>query len=344
MQPQDAQTPQTTHAQPTPERIFQTLTGYQQTAALKSAIELDIFTSIAEGDDTAEKLAARTEADARGLRILCDYMTVSQFLVKADGRYSLAPDAAIFLDRRSPAFVGGAVGFLNRPYMVEAFQNLTEAVRTGGTALEEQGSVTPENPIWEDFARSMVAMMRPAAEAIVEITGASAMRECKVLDIAAGHGIFGITIARHNPQAEIFAVDWHNVLQIARENAKAAGVAERYNSMPGSAFEVEFDDDYDLVLLTNFFHHFDKPTCETLMRKVRAALKDGGRAVTLEFVPEDDRVSPPVAAAFSLVMLASTPSGDAYTFAEYEEMFSNAGFSRSESFPAPPSTIIVSYK
>jgi ubiquinone/menaquinone biosynthesis C-methylase UbiE len=198
--------------------------------------------------------------------------------------------------------------------------------------------------MWEDFAHSMVGMMRPAAEAIVEITGASAMGECKVLDIAAGHGLFGITIARHNPQAEIFAVDWQNVLQIARENAASAGVAERYHPMPGSAFEVEFGDGYDLVLLTNFFHHFDQPTCEALMRKVYAALKEGGRAVTLEFVPDDDRVSPPVAAAFPLVMLASTPSGDAYTFKEYEQMFSRAGFSRSEIFPAQPNQIIVSYK
>lgn len=336
--------PQTQQQGPTPERIFQTLMGYQQAAALKAAIELDIFTAVAEGEDTAEKLAARCQAAERGARILCDYLTVWQFLDKEDGRYRLTPESKLFLDRRSPAYVGGISGFISRPYMVEAHQNLVECVRRGGTMMEEQGSVTPENPIWEDFARSMVAMMHPSAEAIARVTGAAEMEECKVLDVAAGHGIFGITLARHNPRAEVYALDWHGVLQIARENAVGAGVVSRYHLMPGSAFELEFGDGYDLVLFTNFFHHFDPPTCESLMRKAHAALKDGGRAVTLEFVPNEDRVTPPGEAAFAMTMLASTPSGDAYTFPEYERMFRDAGFARSEIHPSPPQHIIVSSK
>jgi ubiquinone/menaquinone biosynthesis C-methylase UbiE len=192
----------------------------------------------------------------------------------------------------------------------------------------------------------MVAMMGPASEAIAQIVGAAGMETCKVLDIAAGHGIFGIAIARHNPRAEVYALDWQNVLPYARANAEAAGVAERFHEIPGDAFEVDFGEGYDLVLLTNFFHHFDQPTCVRLMRKVHAALREGGRAVTLEFVPDETRVAPPASATFPLVMLSSTPAGDAYTFSEYEEMFREAGFARSESHPeaAAPQHVIVSYK
>ena len=77
-----------------------------------------------------------------------------------------------------------------------------------------------------------------------------------------------------------------------------------------------------------------------------AALADGGRAVTLEFGPNDDRVSPPEAAGFSMVMLAGTPAGDAYTFREFEQMFAASGFSRSEIHPLPPSfeSVIISQK
>jgi len=139
-------------------------------------------------------------------------------------------------------------------------------------------------------------------------------------------------------------LDWRNVLPFARRNAEEAGIVERFHEIPGDAFEVEFGEGYDLVLLTNFFHHFDAPTCTRLMRKVHAALKDGGRAVTLEFVPDEDRVSPPVAASFALVMLGTTPAGDAYTFSEFDQMFRDAGFSRSEPHPAPPGQIIVSHK
>ncbi|HEY0100605.1 MAG TPA: class I SAM-dependent methyltransferase [Pyrinomonadaceae bacterium] len=330
---------------PTPERIFQTLTAYQQTAALKAAIELDIFTAIAEGHDTAAKLAARCEAAERGVRILCDYLTVAQFLGKhADGRYSLTPEASLFLSRNSPAYVGGIALFLSGEHIGDAFQRFTESVRKGGTVMAEQGSITPEHPMWEDFARGMASIMRPAAIDIARVVGVKDLGACKILDVAAGHGIFGITLAEQNPQAEVYAVDWQNVLPIAQQNAEAAGLGARYHLIPGSAFEVDFGAGYDLVLLTNFFHHFDPQTCETLMRKVHAALRDGGRAVTLEFVPNEDRVTPPVEASFALVMLGTTPAGDAYTFPEFERMFQHAGFARSESHQTMPGHIIVSYK
>ena len=76
------------------------------------------------------------------------------------------------------------------------------------------------------------------------------------------------------------------------------GVADRHTTLPGDAFEVPLGGPYDLILVTNFFHHFDPPTCEKLMRRFHAALAPGGRCVTLEFVPNDDRVSPPVQASF----------------------------------------------
>ncbi|HYE14381.1 MAG TPA: methyltransferase [Pyrinomonadaceae bacterium] len=339
----NTQAPQ--HEGPTPERIFQALTAYQATAALKAAIELDIFTAIAEGATTAAEIAERCGAAERGARILCDYLTVGQFLTKQGGRYGLTPDTELFLTRRSPAYLGGMVEFLCGPHLVGAFQaNFTESVRKGGTAMPEQGSMTPEHPMWEDFARSMAAMMHMPAEAIAGIVGAEGMETCKVLDIAAGHGVFGVALARHNPRAEVYAVDWQNVLPFARRTAEAAGVAERFHEIPGSAFDVEFGDGYDLALLTNCFHHFDKPTCVALMRKVHSALKPGGRAVTLEFVPDEDRVTPPAEAAFALIMLGTTPSGDAYTFGEFDAMFREAGFARSEIIAVPPQHVIVSYK
>jgi 2-polyprenyl-3-methyl-5-hydroxy-6-metoxy-1,4-benzoquinol methylase len=165
----------------------------------------------------------------------------------------------------------------------------------------------------------------------------------RVLDIAAGHGLFGIEIARQNPQAHIVALDWARVLEVAGENARKAGVADRYQQLPGSAFEVDFGGPYDAVLLTNFLHHFDAPTCVSLLRKVHAALDPGGISATLEFVPNEDRVTPPMAAGFSLTMLISTAAGDAYTFRELEAMHREAGFQRIEAHPVPnsPHTVVT---
>ncbi len=322
-------------AQPTPERIFDLMNAHQNSAALKAATELDVFTAIGEGNQDAASIARRCKASERGIRILCDFLAIAGLLTKKDSRYGLAPDAAMFLDRRSPASMASLPAFMLGPMMVGAFQDLAGAVRKGGTVISDSGSLEAENPVWVEFARNMAPMMAFPAELIAQMLHASEGKKCKVLDIAAGHGLFGIALARHNPNAEIVALDWPNVLEVAKENASKAGVANRYRTLPGSAFDVEFGPGYDVVLLTNFLHHFDVPTCEALLRKVHAALAPGGRAVALEFVPNEDRVSPPVAAKFSMIMLGTTPSGDAYTHSEYERMFRNAGF-RSCTLHTPP--------
>jgi hypothetical protein len=116
------------------------------------------------------------------------------------------------------------------------------------------------------------------------------------------------------------------VLAVASENAQKMGVADRYRTIPGDAFKVDFGSGYDLVLFTNFLHHFDAAQCETLLRKAHASLKAGGRIAILDFVPDENRVSPPMAAGFVLTMLTNTKSGDAYTLAEYQLMLTNTGF------------------
>jgi 2-polyprenyl-3-methyl-5-hydroxy-6-metoxy-1,4-benzoquinol methylase len=136
------------------------------------------------------------------------------------------------------------------------------------------------------------------------------------------------------------------VLEVAHSNAEKAGVADRWTKLPGSAFEVEYGGPYDAILLTNFLHHFDPPTNVGLLKKVHAALKPGGRAATLEFVPNEDRVSPPMSAAFSMTMLASTYAGDAYTFNELKAMYQDSGFGEVTAHPIPqsPHTVVTGRK
>ena len=332
--------------QPSPQLFFQTINAHQRTEALKAAVELEVFTAIAEGNQIAADIAKRVGAAERGVRILCDNLCIMGFLTKSGDQYQLTPDSAFFLDKRSPAYIGGATEFLLTPMLTAGFESLTEAVRKGGTAISEEGTVSADNPIWVKFARGMAAMMMMPSQQIAKLIDPQADKPLKVLDIAAGHGMFGIAFALNNPNAEIVAIDWSNVLQVASENAQKMGVGDRHRLIEGDAFDVDFGNDYDIVLLTNFLHHFDPPTNETLLRKVHAALKPDGRAVTLEFVPNDDRISPPETAGFSLVMLAGTKAGDAYTFAELDKMLTNAGFKRSTIHPLPPGfqQVVISEK
>jgi 2-polyprenyl-3-methyl-5-hydroxy-6-metoxy-1,4-benzoquinol methylase len=331
---------------PSPVLFFDTANAYQRSSAIKAAVELEVFTALAAGHQTAQALAAKCNASERGMRILCDYLCVIGFLTKEDDGYGLTADSAIFLDKAKPSYIGGAIKFLLSPTLMNGFDNLTEAVRQGGTVLPEGGTTAPENPVWVDFARAMAPLMMMPAQLMVQKLEMEPGRKIKVLDIAAGHGMYGLTLARQNPDAEIVALDWPNVLEVAQENARQAGVEDRYSVIAGSAFDVDFNGQYDVVLITNFLHHFDAETCEKFLHKVSAALADGGRAVTVEFVPNEDRISPQTSAMFSLVMLGSTPQGDAYTFSEFQQMFERAGFSRSELYQLDPTPqqMIVSYK
>jgi SAM-dependent methyltransferase len=316
----------TATAKLSPERIFTTLTAYQQTYALRAAIDLDLFTAIGEGANEPALLAKRLKAAERGVRILADYLTVQGFLRKENGTYVLTQETAVFLDRRSPACMGSMAGFLTSDDSVHRFTLLAESVRKGGTALDTGDTSKPMDDVWVNFARSMAPLAVPMAGVLSQIINAGSQGPVRVLDIAAGHGMYGITVAKNNPQAQVTALDWQPVLEVAKENARAAGIADRFSTRPGSAFDADLGAGYDYVLLTNFLHHFDIPTNEKLLKRFHAALKPGGRALTVEFVPNPDRVSPPVAAGFSLVMLANTDAGDAYTLEEYDKMFRAAGF------------------
>ena len=190
-----------TSPQVSPALFFDTVNSYQRTEALKAAITLDLFSAIAAGHATTTELAGACDAAERGVRILCDYLTIMGFLTKQDGRYALTPDSAMFLDRRSPAYLGGTIEFLLSPVLTSGFQDLAATVRKGGTVMNEEGTITPDHPVWVSFARAMAPMMALPAHLMAELVDPAANSKLRILDIAAGHGLFGLAFAKRNPQA-----------------------------------------------------------------------------------------------------------------------------------------------
>jgi 2-polyprenyl-3-methyl-5-hydroxy-6-metoxy-1,4-benzoquinol methylase len=328
---------------PSPGIVFDTLQAFQRSISLRAGIDLDLFTAIAEGNHSLNAIASRIQAAEKGTRVLCDYLTMIGFLTKHGGEYSLTADSAAFLDRRSPAYMGTMANFLMSPQTTVLLEDITGVIRRGGGAPENAAAFEPDHPMWVEFARSMGSLMAMPAELLAKMFAGS--KPIKVLDISAGHGLFGIAFAKHNPNARVVGLDWPKVVAVAQENAAKAGVGDRYSIIPGSAFEVDLGSGYDIILVPNFLHHFDPPTNEKLLRKVHAALGDGGIVLAPEFIPNEDRISPARDAMFSLQMLG-TPAGDAYTYAELERMFRNTGFARSEMRElAPyPQRLVVAYR
>jgi ubiquinone/menaquinone biosynthesis C-methylase UbiE len=322
--------------------VFDIATAYRKTAALIAAVKLDVFTAIGQEAIPLDQLVSKTGASARGLRILCDYLTTIGLLKKNNSCYLLTEIARTFLDEASPFAMGRSVDFLAAPEMLDLFfRDPAGYVRRGGSSGLAQ--VSPDNPIWVRFAKAMMPFAAPAAKRVAAYLLTLPEPPYTVLDIAAGHGLYGIEVAKAFPDALVTAVDWAEVLTVAKANADAAGVADRFRMIAGNALDLDWGGDFDLILLPNFLHHFDFDTCTSLLRKVKANLAVGGQALSVDFVPNEDRISPPVPVMFAFQMLATTPGGDAYTTSELDKMAKSGGFlgARTSSLAPVPESLII---
>jgi SAM-dependent methyltransferase len=318
-----------------PLRIFETLSAFHRTAALRAAIELDVFTAIGEGADEVPALAQRCAVSERGIRILADYLCSLGLLKKHDRSYALSPDVAAFLDRRSPASMGAAAAdIISGDMMTAAFAGLTEAVRRGETTLPNGGTLAPEHPIWVQFAFATAVPGAFLARLLGDCVAQDVGRARRLLDIAAGHGLFGIELARRNPNLEVYAVDWPDVLAVARSNAEKAGIADRFHCMPGDALSMDFETGFDLVLITNFLPDLDATTA--MLRRCHAALVENGRVVILENMLDESGTAPPAAVSLNLSLLATTRSGGARTISQLAGCLERAGFAEVEVRELPP--------
>jgi ubiquinone/menaquinone biosynthesis C-methylase UbiE len=234
------------------------------------------------------------------------------------------------------------VDFVAAPEMIELFfQDPLSYVRNGGSS--GFGNVLPNHPIWVRFAEAMAPYAAVNAKRVAAYVAAFSNPPYTVLDVAAGPGLYGIEVAKAVPDALITAIDWSPVLDVATANAETAGVTDRFRAVAGNVMEVDWGCEFDLILLPNLLHLFDFDTCTSLLSKVKHSLAADGQALGVDFVPNEDRVSPPISAMFAFWMLATTPGGDAYTARDLDAMARSAGFRGASTrplAPAPESLIV----
>jgi len=304
--------------------VYDISLSYQKTAAMKAAVELDIFSIVGDQSLSVEQISSSAGASLRGVRILCDFLCTICLLEKNTNLYNLTEDAKRFLDRLSPYYIGDVIDFLASPEIVSMIMDDPKSyvLKGGSSGLT---IISQQNPVWVKFARAMMPFASVAAKRTTAYIAKKNMKPRKILDVAAGHGLFGIEVANVIKDALVTAIDWENVLAVAGENAALSGVADRYKTISGNAFEIDWGDNYDLILLPNILHHFDQDECIHLLGKSKNSLSVDGSIFVIDLMPNPDRISPPEQATFAFRMLATTPMGDAYTCAEYEAMAETAG-------------------
>ena len=142
---------------------YEAALAYQKTAALMAAIKLDVFTLIGAGATTSELLSEKTGTSSRGMRILCDFLTVIGLLNK-DGRiYNVTPTGRRYLDRSSPAWLGSSIDFFAAPELLRlVLDDPVSYVKSGGS--DGLGYLAPSHPIWIRFAKAMMPIASVTAK------------------------------------------------------------------------------------------------------------------------------------------------------------------------------------
>ncbi len=250
----------------------------------------------------------------------------------------LSADAAAFLDRRSPMCIAGIHDFLAAPeYVAMVFQDPAGAVRRGGAP--GLANVAPDHPIWIRFARAMGPFMQLDAKLVAEHADGPPPR--RVLDVAASHGLFGFAFGKRFPDAVSPGSTGAPSSPSRAKMRPRQGWRTATTRLQEAPSNVAWGEDYDWVLLPNFLHHFDASSCTAILRRARAALSPGGRVAIVEWVPNEDRISPPAPALFAMTMLLTTPSGSTYTAGELAAMLTDAGFGAPEVTPLVPTPLTL---
>ena len=316
--------------------------GFAQTFVISTAVELSLFTHIANGCTIVERVAESAGCDERATRMLLDAVVSLDLLKKdADGSYALTLEAEAYLVEGSPFYLGGMMGRVED--VIKSWANLTECVKTGKPVLAVEGREHGAE-FFKQVVISLMPVHHPGALAAADALGiGSTWMGVRALDVGAGSGIWGIAVAQRDPTAHVTAFDWEPVLEVTKECVEQFGVAAQFDFRPGDMREDDFaPEQFDLVLLGHVCHSEGEEHSRALLAKAFVCLKPGGKLVIAEYVPDDNRAGPIMPLIFAVNMLVFTAAGDTFTFAEYAKWLKETGFTAVESIEAPaPSPLIV---
>lgn len=329
----------------TPERIMQFAWGYAPPLILEAAVRHRIFDVLDKGPRTVEQLQAETGVSLRGLRAVLNTLVGLELLRREEqGRYALTPESSMYLVRDKPDYRGEML-LHTSAQLLPKWMQLTEIVRTGKPAIsvnhEDEGAA-----FFQQFVEGLFPFNHATAQALAGVLGvAESTKPVRVLDLAAGSGVWSIVLAQKSPQVRVTAVDWPSVLTVTQRVAQREGVAERFQFVGGDLHEADFGTGHDIAIFGHILHSEGATRSRRLLQKTFAALAPGGTAVIAEWLVNDDRTGPPPALIFGVNMLVNTDEGDVFSSAEIGRWLEEAGFRNVRTVECPgPSPLIVAAK
>jgi ubiquinone/menaquinone biosynthesis C-methylase UbiE len=320
-----------------PRPLMRILGDFANSQILDASLEYDFFTLIHKGFQTADDIAREAGTDPRATRIVLDSLPALGLVEKRDEKYFLTSMADVFLVQGKPSYVGDfrhvALALWN------GMAHLKESLKTG-KPLSRMDTDT-ELPVWEKLVLGIIVIAEPAAKALCDILKIGTERKgIRVLDIAGGSSIFGMTILGRDLSAQVTQLDWPNVNAVAKKANKERGLEGKIRFIDGEHHSAKIENDYyDLVIASNFCRFESPKGNQELFAKAHSALKPGGIFVVNDFMPNEERTEPTFALRFSVYTLTHTPEGECWTLSQYSDWLKKAGFSSIEPHADIPKTL-----
>jgi ubiquinone/menaquinone biosynthesis C-methylase UbiE len=328
----------------TPERIMQFAWGYVPPLVLEAAIHHRIFDVLDGGPKTISEVRELTGASQRGLAAIMNVLVGMNFLANEEGRFSLTPESAAFLVSTKPGFHGGMIRHTSQQ-LLPKWLSLNEIVATGrpATSVNQEGAGAQ---FFKEFVNDILPLSYPAALALSRhIIANGAGQAVRVLDLAAGSGVWGIAMAQGAKNVSVTAVDWPEVIPVTRETVGRFGVAGQFSFVEGDLLKADFGTGHTVATLGHILHSEGSERSQALIKKTFDALAPGGTIAIAEFLVNADRTGPINGLMFAVNMLVNTEVGGTFSFEEITTWLNEAGFTDARKLEAPgPSPLILATK
>src|SRR6266699_2930402 len=329
----------------TAERLMELSFAYAPPLIISDAAANKVFDKLENGAKTAEEIAKKTAASPRALRILMNALVGLDLLKKnRQGKYSLTPESAAFLLSKKPGTHAGFFGTI-APQLISRWLRLTDIVREDRPVVAVNQE-TEGTEFFSQLVENIIPVSYPAAQKLADHLKIAKMEnEIRVLDLAAGSGIWGIALAQKSPRVQVSAVDWAGMIPTTKRITEKFGVRDRFNFIEGDLLEANFETGYDVATLGHILHSEGEERSRQLLKKTFRALKSGGAIVIAEWLVNDQRTEPLPSLIFAVQMLVNTEKGDTFSFNEIKSWLEKAGFKKVRTLEAPgPSPLILATK
>jgi SAM-dependent methyltransferase len=329
----------------TPERLMELSFAYAPPLIISAGVNTKVFDTLEDGAKTPEQVAEKTGASARALRILMNAL-IGLGLLKKDrqGNYSLTPESAAFLLSRNPGTHAGFFGTI-APNLISRWLRLSDIVREGRPAVAVNQEIEGTE-FFSQLVENIIPLSHPPAQKLANhLKVAKTKNEIRVLDLAAGSGIWGIALAQKSPRVRVTAVDWAGMIPTTKRITQKFSVGERFNYVEGDILDANFGSGYDIAILGHILHSEGEDRSRQLLAKTFGALKSGGTIAIAEWLVNDDRTKPLPSLMFAVQMLVNTEKGDTFSFNEIKKWLEEAGFKKVRKVEAPgPSPLVLATK